>query len=320
MEADIRRFLLGEMSETERSAFEEMFVADEDVFEQVRVGEDELVESYIRGTLTSVQKEKFERSFLTTERRRNRVEFTRTMLDKLAGQTNADVKKTEAAANASLWHSIADFFKTPAFAYGAAFALLVLIFGGWFVRRNAEQDEIARQPESAPTVRTIQNGANENLPANGNIPVTSNENVPEKIPDNKNASPNANANAPDRNRNSDTHKQPTIRSSPTLALFTGAVRAEGKTSELNLPEDAPGANLQLNLDSRDYKLYRVEIVNPDGIRVFQSNNLKAKNSKIHLFIPARKLARGDYLVKLSALNPQRESESVADYALRVNRK
>jgi hypothetical protein len=52
----------------------------------------------------------------------------------------------------------------------------------------------------------------------------------------------------------------------------------------------------------------------------QNNNLKAKNSKINLFVPAQKLQKGDYIVKLSALNPQNENESVADYSFRVNRK
>ena len=117
-----------------------------------------------------------------------------------------------------------------------------------------------------------------------------------------------------------TPKQDSIGVAPVLALFAGTVRAEGKMSELNLPKNAPGANLQLNLESQDYKIYRVEIADPDGNLILQNNNLKAKNSKINLFVPAQKLQKGDYIVKLSALNPQNENESVADYSFRVNRK
>ncbi len=98
MERDVQRFLLGEMSEDERAAFEEMFVADEDLFERVRAGEDELIEAYLRGTLRSGEKEIFERSFLTTERRRSRVEFTRAMLDKLTGQRKVAPKKNLGSA------------------------------------------------------------------------------------------------------------------------------------------------------------------------------------------------------------------------------
>ncbi len=90
--------------------------------------------------------------------------------------------------------------------------------------------------------------------------------------------------------------------------------------ELNLPKNASGANLQLNLESTDYKIYSVEIVNPDGNPIFKNTKLKVRNSKINFFVPAGKLSVGDYIVKLSALNPQGENESVADYAFRVNHK
>lgn len=105
-----------------------------------------------------------------------------------------------------------------------------------------------------------------------------------------------------------------------LALFAGDVRGEGKMPELKLPKNAPGANLQLNLESQEYKIYQIEIVNPDGNSIFKNNKLKARNSKINFFVSTGKLPTGDYIVKLSALNPKGETESVADYPFRVNRK
>ena len=92
-ETEIRRFLLGEMSETERSAFEERFVADEDLFEQISVAEDELIESYVRGTLSPAEKTTFEREFLSTEPRRRRVAFTRAMLDKIKKENEIAAEK-----------------------------------------------------------------------------------------------------------------------------------------------------------------------------------------------------------------------------------
>ena len=90
--------------------------------------------------------------------------------------------------------------------------------------------------------------------------------------------------------------------------------------ELNLQKNASGVNLQLNFESRDYKIYQVEIVNPDGKLVFRNNRLIAGNSKINFFVPAAKLRQGDYMVKLSALNSQNEDESVADYYFRILQK
>ncbi|MEP6900992.1 MAG: hypothetical protein ABJA66_04530 [Actinomycetota bacterium] len=317
-ETEIRPFLLGEMPAEARSAFEEKFIADESLFEQISIAEDELIESYLRGTLSPAEKISFEREFLSTEPRRRRVRFARTMLAKLAEQNElVAAKKTETMTNPSVWDKLANFFKFPKLVFGAALTLLILIFGGWLLLRNTNQPEIAGQT-SPPTVEPSQN---QNLPLNRNAAVNLNTNATQQnVPDNKNDLPNDNRTAPNVNQNPDRLKQDSPAVTPVLALFTGATRANGKISTLNFPENAVGAKLRLNLESQDYKIYSVEIVNPDGKLIFKNSNLKSQNSKINFFIPAQKLQTGDYIVKLSALNWQHENESVADYAFRVKRK
>lgn len=318
IEAEVRRFLLGDLSETKRTAFEENFIADETLFEQIQVVEDELIESYIRGTLAETDKAKFERNFLTTETRRKRVAFTRSMLDKLAeNRESAVTKKTEtAAANNSVWNSIADFFKTPKLAFGAAFALLLAAFGGWFLLRDSNEPAIVRNITPTPTVEIIQPDSNQIVSPNQNVAVNSNAKTPPKNDTNAN---NSGPKKETPNVNSNAQKTPPAAVNPVLALFAGTVRSEGKTTTLNLPENAASVSLQLNLESVDYKIYRAEIVNADGKIVAKSGNLRTGKSKINFAIPARKLIKGDYLVKLSALNPNNETESVADYSFRVNR-
>ena len=320
IETEIRRFLSDEMSEDERILFEEKFVADEDVFEQVRAAEDEWIESYVRGRLPAAENRKFERVFLSTEPRRRRVTFARTMLEKLAERPAVPAKKTETAAGKpSVMDSLANFFKASKLAFGTAFALLILAFGGWFLMRNSNQIEIARQITPTPAIEPVQPSQNQNSPVNETVPVSPDVNAPEKSAG-KNSSLKVNNEPSRKNQNTSAPKQNSAGIAPVLALFAGTVRAEGKMPELNLPKNASGANLQLNLESQDYKIYRVEIADPDGNLVLKNDNLKAGNSKINLFVPARKLGRGDYMIRLSALNTQNENESVADYSFRVNRK
>ena len=322
-EAEIRRFLLGEMPETERSAFETRFVADESLFEQISVAEDELIESYLRETLSPAEKTNFEREFLATEPRRQRVAFTRTLLDKLkTEQEIAAVKKTETATTAhpSVWENLTNLLRFPKLAFGAAFALLILIFGGWFLLRNSKQTEIAKQTTPTPTVEIIKPVVNQNAVINENNSVSTNTNAAANIPDNKNDLPNANRATPNANQNTNKPKQTAVERAPILALFAGGVRSEGKMPELDLPEKASGATLQLNLESVDYKIYSIEIVNPDGASIFKNGKLKVRDKKINFFIPAAKLETGDYIVKLSARNSNNEIESVADYTYRVKRK
>lgn len=323
-ETEIRRFLLGELPADARIAFEERFVADESLFEQISVAEDELIESYLRETLSPVEKKVFEREFLSTESRRQRVAFTRTMLGKLNEENKiAAAKKTETAAkNSSVWDSIAIFFKTPKLAFGAAFALLFLVFGFWFLTLKSSKSEIevARQITPTPTAEIIEPNPNKNAATNQNNSTDPNTNAEVNVPENRNDLPNTNRTAPNKNQNSNLPNQPSKPITPILALFAGGVRGEGKMPELNLPKNASGANLQLNLESQDYKIYSIEIVNPDGNSIFKTGKLKARNSKINFLVPAQKLPVGEYIVKLFALNPKGETESVADYSFRVNRK
>lgn len=322
-DAEIRRFLLGEMSETERSAFEARFVADESLFAQIGVAEDELTESYVRGTLSPAEKTTFEREFLSTGPRRRRVAFTRAMLDKINKENEiAAVKITETASagHSSVWASLANLFKTPKLTFSAAFAVLILIFGGWFLLRNLNQPEIARQITPTPTVEIIEPVQNRNSAVNQNNSPNSNTNTAENLPTNKNDLPNASRPAINANQNAHQPKQNSVESAPVLALFAGTVRGEGKMPELNLPKTIAGARLQLHLESQDYKVYSIEIVNADGNQIFKLDKLKARNSKINFFAPAGKLPSGEYIVKLSALDSNNETESIADYSFRVSRK
>lgn len=323
-ETEIRRFLLGEMPEAERGAFEEKFVADGNLFEQIGVVEDELIESYVRESLAPAEKTIFEREFLSTEPRRRRVALTRTLLNQIKKENEiARAKKTEAVSEThpSVWNSIANFFKTPKLALGAAFAVLFLAFGFWvlIIKSTKNEIEVARQITPTPTRETTESVTNQNSTINQNSSPDPNTNTTKNFPDKSNSS-NANRALTTSNQNANQPKENSVEIAPILALFAGTVRgSSGKMPQLNLPKNASGANLQLNLESHDYKNYSIEIVNPDGKLIFKNSQLKVRNSKINFFVPAGKLPVGDYLVKLSALNPNGENESVADYAFRVNR-
>lgn len=309
-ETEIRRFLLGELEEKERLALEEKFLADEDFFVQIRVAEDELMEDYVRGKLA--EKEKFEREFLKTEKRRERVEFTRQMIAKLGEKPQTIKEKT------SFLTSLTEFFGQPKFAFGVTFALLALIFGFWFlvIRKTANEGEIVKQITPTPNIQTNVNQTstvNQNIVVNSNSNLTVNANLPEKPETNKTKT------------NTETPKKPKEQSkeiapNPVLALFAGGVRSDGKTNELNLPKTSKGANLLLNLETQDYQIYRTEIVDENGNVIYRSGKLRARNSKINTFVPSKNLKRGDYILKLYGFNSSGEEESAADFQFRVNQR
>jgi hypothetical protein len=316
-EEEIRRFLLGAMSADERAAFEARFIAeDSDLFDRIGVVEDELIESYVRETLSPSEKAKFEQSFLNSETRRARVAFKRALFEKISAESLSTAKKTEAAAEKpAVWNSLLNLFKTPRFALGAAFAVLVLGFGFWvFVFRKTENGgELVRQATPTPFVAETPQNNNQNAAPLTAVNVNSaNDAETNKTPTVVNAE---NSNKP---QPKETAPQPAF---ATLALFSaGTVRSEGKTSELNLTKDTASANFVLNLESSDYKTYRAEIVDADGVVVYRSGRLTARKRAVNAYFPTARLKRGDYLIKLYGLSAAGEEESAADFQFRVNRK
>ena len=144
----LTRYLLGELSDDERTAFEEHYVADPSIFDEVAKAESDLVDDYVRGNLAREVRERFERVYLAHPQRRQRVKFAEAL------QTRLDRTETPVAAGASSaawldWLAPNRMLR-PKPALGLAFATLVIASGVWLVfearrtRQEAVQREAAR--------------------------------------------------------------------------------------------------------------------------------------------------------------------------------
>jgi anti-sigma factor RsiW len=69
----ITRYLLGELAEPEQQRFEESYLADGAIFDELLRVEAEVIEGYLQNMLTPDQRERFERHFLRSDERRARV-------------------------------------------------------------------------------------------------------------------------------------------------------------------------------------------------------------------------------------------------------
>ncbi|HWQ31588.1 MAG TPA: hypothetical protein VNQ79_01800 [Blastocatellia bacterium] len=73
------RYLLGEMSEAEQSAFEKDYLTDDQVFAELQMIETELIDLYVREELNAADSARFEQHYLNSPERRQRVEFARAL-------------------------------------------------------------------------------------------------------------------------------------------------------------------------------------------------------------------------------------------------
>src|SRR5262249_27652267 len=81
----IRQYLLGELSEPEQAAIESEYFANSERFEDISALENDLIDDYVRGNLAAVEREHFERRYLSSPERRRRGQFAGSMLSSLYG-------------------------------------------------------------------------------------------------------------------------------------------------------------------------------------------------------------------------------------------
>src|SRR6185503_3931374 len=93
----IVNYLLGIMPEAERERFELRYLEDESLFAELQEIEDELIDDYVNGVLTTEQREPFEKYFLSSPERRKKVRFARDLTEHATGW-----KKHEAALSPTL--------------------------------------------------------------------------------------------------------------------------------------------------------------------------------------------------------------------------
>src|SRR5690349_17420069 len=122
------RYLLGDMSESERAEFEKRYLVDEELFEELVAAETETIRSYLRGAGSETERKEFESRFLVSPLGRRHVEFERTLEEYVARDAQARQRKPAVAAEAAL--------PSP-WRYAFAAVLLLIILGGsWMIVVN----------------------------------------------------------------------------------------------------------------------------------------------------------------------------------------
>jgi hypothetical protein len=89
---EFRRYLLGELPEPARTAFEEAYFSDPDLMEEIWAAETDLVDAYVTDRLDGEERRLFESQYLTSPHRRERVAVARALQSRIqaAGFATAD--------------------------------------------------------------------------------------------------------------------------------------------------------------------------------------------------------------------------------------
>ncbi len=122
-------------------------------------------------------------------------------------------------------------------------------------------------------------------------------------------------------RDSGEAARPSERAEVVVALTAGRDRAPASGVSVSIPLEAELLRLELRTPVTPGREYRAVVLTPDAGVVWRSDDLPVRlrglASAVDLTVPVTRLARGDYVIRLSSRPPGGRWQDVADYSLRV---
>jgi len=312
----LARYLLQLLPEGDTERLDEMSIADEEIAWRLRVVEDDLVDAYVSGSLTGDRLKQFEAIYLSSERRRRKVEFAGSFLDKVGREAAVAsfTSFTGATGSSRGWH-IQNSMATWSLAAAAA---LLLVCGAVLARyvqlrsalnetqgqtaaleqrtRELEQQLDAQRSANAETAKELQR-------ARAAM-------AERQVPPRTSARPSGPSN-------------PTSQALRTIALvLMPQTRAIDQIPSLVIPSGTSRAALDLRLESNRFSRYQAVLKDPSSnVIVWRSGRLAAApaNSQptVSVVIPASVLKPQHYSIELTGDDTNGNPEVVGTYAVRV---
>lgn len=309
------QYLLGELPEAEQIRLEERFFADDEYFEHLLAVEDDLIDDYVRGELSPHERTRFERAFLTTPERRQRVEFARALMRTVS---EAPVRAAPAPAIArpepvSGWLSLRAFLRpqNPAFQFAiAAAALIILVGGAWLM---VETMRLRTQLAQLQAERQAWQQQREAMRREGAQARARYDELAEQL---------QRAQSERARLEQELAARPPSRPAFLSFVLSSLARDPGEAKKLVIPSGTPSVQLQIDLEAGDdYPSYRAVLQTAEGNEVWSQDGLSARRIKwgraVVVRFPATVLTPGEYELRLQGLTAERRVEDVGYYYFNV---
>lgn len=144
-----REYLLGRLAGETREEFEAQLLTDNELYEELVIAEDELVDDYLRDELSPADRENFESHFAAAPEHHEKVRFARALKRyvkaRALSQRSADVLSAEKSetlarvAEPQKKRPLLSFlpFQNPIVSYSLAAAMVLVVVGvGWIAWKN----------------------------------------------------------------------------------------------------------------------------------------------------------------------------------------
>jgi hypothetical protein len=290
-EAKLRRYLLGELTHEEQVSLEQRLFLDTDYAEVVQSVEDDLIDDYVQGVLTGVERENFITHFLKRPEHREDVRIAEALERSFAADRKVNPVipfPTPSHRKTTLWIAL------------AATVLIIFSVIAWNIYRSGRQ----------PNDELLQAGGTQPSPTESASPQASPSPEPQKKP------------SPERER------QPPQRQSATsvfaVTIFPGGgTRGSAQTKEVTIPAATKNVLLTMPVVTvRNYSRYHLELLDAGRVLVVRKLNVGSNPELgriVSLEFPAKLLEQKNYEIRLRGINTDGSPGELTTYAFSVKK-
>lgn len=285
------RYLLGDVTEGERTQVEERFLSDHDYFEQLLAVEEKLVDQYATDNLGVEERESFENS--SVSQRRENVAFTRELIEDIRQKKIASTRPRRT----SVFRVIFTRYSVPSFL--AAATLLLLTAGGSILVLSLEH----RLKDTQGKLTASQHEAAEEIEAERRARLDL-----QRLLDESKAS------------RSDKRNDSVL--SVPLKPYRGQRGDDAGLQVIEITGQLQVAILELRLEKPgSYKSYLVRITSVENPNPMSLSGLALEDDRSTLKVPitAEKLRGGDYDLTVVGEDDNRSPVTIDKYSFRVKR-
>jgi hypothetical protein len=312
-ELPLKPYLLGDLNPDDQQLLEQRLMIDSAAFEELRWTEEELIDDYLQGALSSHDKEKFENYFLAAPERLKKLDFAKA----LKSYVSANRKKE------SLLSTLRNFWQTlwrqpnPALRWALATSLLLIVAGGsWSVMRISRLQKALAQTGTLASQQQLIEMQNRNSALN--LALQHEQTRYRKLEQEA-------ANL----KRGETHGSSSLLPGQlqsivvAVALNPGQLRDRGGIQRINIA-GTDIVQIELKMEPLDYPQFQAALQFEDDSRIltqiFPKTESGTQEQSFRLLVPANELRAGDYVLKLGGLIAGGEFEEIGKYRFRIVRK
>ena len=322
-EALIVRYLLGDLPEEEQVEIEDRAFRDQQQVLHIQAVEDDLIDEYLRGGLSDVERRQFETRFFASAERRRKVEFARTFAAVVPEFSVSEKARSRIPKTDVTWRTALVLLArglTPAARFAmAAGAIGLLVVGSWLARETfrlraqLRSDMQARQNQEQTLQQQLadERARSDSLAARLQSEQQQREQTDQLLSQ--------------LEHEKELKPEPSQPSIISLALLPGIPRGSNARPKLTLQQSARLVRLQIGIEpGDDYPNFRAEIATNEGRRIWTQDKLAPRTTGIGrtvvVSLPARILDAGQYELALRGTTAEGTIEVIGYHYFEVVKK